>query len=165
MTSAEIARLYEQYGFVIFGRCRRILRSEDDARDALQTVFLRLLECGSLLRDPQRVVPWIYRTAQNYCFNFLRDRKKFDTGADPDELPQEPGTEERLDARQIIRLALGCHDRRVREAVYFTYVEELGQEEIRAITGQSPATIRRNLRKFDESLPELKRKVGVCDHR
>jgi RNA polymerase sigma-70 factor (ECF subfamily) len=162
MTRVDIQRLYEQYGFLIHGRCVRILRDEDDARDAVHAVFLQLLQVHEKIREPGKVVAWIYRSAQNHCFNVLRSRKKFIDGADPDEFASvEMGADSQLSRAQIIRLALGCHSLKVQQAVYYSYVEELGQEEIRAITGQSPATIRRNLRHFEQSLPGLRKRLGL----
>jgi RNA polymerase sigma-70 factor (ECF subfamily) len=161
MSNLDVKGLYEQYAFLIHARCRRILGSGEDAHDAVQVVFAKLLADAATVRDPGRVVPWIYRAAQNHCFNVLRDRKKLAGAADPDEIAAPGDHAGSLGDRQIIRLALEAHNRRVREAVYFTYIEQLSQEEICRITGQSPATIRRNLRRFEKSLPGLRKRLGL----
>jgi DNA-directed RNA polymerase specialized sigma24 family protein len=49
----------------------------------------------------------------------------------------------------------------VKDAVYYTYIEELDQREIGKITGQSPATIRRNLKKFNNNLPAIRKRLGI----
>ena len=35
--------LYEKYGSMVLRRCRRLLRDEDRAMDAMQDVFVRVL--------------------------------------------------------------------------------------------------------------------------
>jgi RNA polymerase sigma-70 factor (ECF subfamily) len=159
MTADEVQGLYEQYGFVIYGRCLRILHDEEDARDAMQSVFLKLLEHCGRIRDRKSVVAWVYSTATNHCFNVRRGRKgreviDADTvaGADPNE---------RMEARSVVRLLLHIADRRVRDAAYYTFVEELDQKEIGAVTGQSPATIRRNLARFKEHVASVRRRLGI----
>jgi len=159
MTADEVQGLYEQYGFVIYGRCLRILHDEEDARDAMQSVFLKLLEHCGRIRDRKSVVTWIYSAATNHCFNVRRSRKgregiDADTvaGADPNE---------RMEARSMVRLLLDIPDRRVRDAAYYTFVEQLDQREIGVVTGQSPATVRRNLARFKVHVEGIRRKLGV----
>ncbi len=121
---------------------------------------MQLINNRHSIKEGRAVVSWIYSTATNYCFNFLRSRKKFDQSVACEELTNNPRTEETIDARRIIDLALKEHSTKVRDAVYYTYVENLTQEEIREVTGQSPATIRRNLSRFRESLGSLMKRFG-----
>ncbi len=161
MIAVDVRKLYEQYGFLIHGRCLGILGSQDDAQDAVQEVFARLIESHHRIRDPEKVVAWIYRAAQNHCFNVLRQRRKFRGAIDADEVVSGEKPDSELSRRQIIRLALECHNRKVREAVYYTHIEGLNQTDIQKICGQSPATIRRNLRTFEKSLPRLRKRLAL----
>ncbi|MBN2188017.1 MAG: sigma-70 family RNA polymerase sigma factor [Chitinispirillaceae bacterium] len=153
--------LYEEYGFLVYRTCLAILGSSDDAKDALQAVFMNLMEHYAAIGDKGKIVPWIFAAAKNHCFNVLRFRKKFKGSPDADDLPAGGNSmpDERLEAKELVRLAFLNYPRDVRDAVYFTYVEEYDQEEIRKMTGQSPATIRRNLKKFRDSLPHLRKRL------
>jgi RNA polymerase sigma-70 factor (ECF subfamily) len=153
--------LYEKYGFLIYRTCLRILGSEDDAKDALQAVFLKLLEQYAGIRDKERAVPWIFNTAKHHCFNVLRADKKFVDSIEPDEIAAPKDEGERLDSRDLIKLIFINQNKKVKDAVYYTYIEELDQREIGKITGQSPATIRRNLKKFKDSLPAIRKRLGI----
>jgi len=153
--NALAKRLYDQFGFLIYRTCLRILGSEDDARDALQTVFLKLLEHYADINDKERIVPWIFTAAKNHCYNVLRFNKKFAGAADADETPQSDRFDEQIAARELVKLAFVNHSKAVRDAVYYTYAEEFDQREIGKLTGQSPATIRRNLKRFKESVPSI----------
>jgi RNA polymerase sigma factor (sigma-70 family) len=153
--------LYEKYGFLIYRTCRRILGSDDDAKDAMQEVFLKLLQHYGSIRNKERTVPWIFIAAKRHCFNLLRNNRKFADGIDPDETASRIDEEKRLDQKDLIRLIFANQHENVRDAVYYTYVEEFDQEEIRKITGQSPATIRRNLKRFRDSLRGIRKRLGV----
>jgi len=151
----NVQKLYKQYGFVIYGRCEQILHNQEDAWDATQEVFMKLITHYDTIKDKQKVVSWIYSAATNYCFNQLRRQKKWSSHVDVEQISRESRIEQRLSAKQLIDHALQFHSPKVHQAVYFTYIEQLEQKEIQKITGQSPATIRRNLQKFKASLRAL----------
>jgi RNA polymerase sigma factor, sigma-70 family len=160
MDAAPAKELYEKYGFLIYRTCVNILHSEDDAKDALQTVFLKLLECYSTIRDPEKVVTWIFNAAKNHCFNQLRFQKKFNNAVEVQDTEYVDGFDERISNKELIRLIFKNHGKKVRDAVYFTYVEKFDQQEIRKLTGQSPATIRRNLHRFKKSIPFIEKRLA-----
>jgi RNA polymerase sigma-70 factor (ECF subfamily) len=147
------------------GRCRQILRDPDDAADAMHEVFMKFLEQYETIRDKEKTVPWLYTASTNYCFNILRKKKRFAPEAEVENIPSssshQTGIDNDLSNRQIIQMALGIHDRKVQEAVYYSYVEKLSQEEIQQVTGMSPATTRRHLRKFENSLPNTRKRLGI----
>ncbi len=162
MDPLRVKELYEKYGFIIYGRCIRILRSEDDAKDAMHEVFLKLLDNINKFPDNTHIIPWIYTVARNHCFNILRGRKKFASISDLDRLSLKQETEKAYGEKMLIEQVLNVHNKRVQEAVYFTYMEKLNQKDIQKITGQSPATIRRNLNRFKKSIPHLKKRLGIA---
>jgi RNA polymerase sigma factor (sigma-70 family) len=154
--------LYNQYGVLIYRTCLKILGSQDDAKDALQAVFLKLLEQYAEIRDKEKVVPWIFSAAKNHCFNHLRYQKKFKGSVDADMTAHEGGgTDGQAVSREVMQLVFREHSKKVRDAVYFTYAESFDQREIQKMTGQSPATIRRNLKRFNDSLPAIRKRLEL----
>lgn len=140
----------------------RILGSQEDARDAMQVVFMQLLQKYDTIRDKTQVVSWIFRTAQNHCFNILRSRKNIVESIEADEvgIPDDE-IEEGVQKKQILKMILDRVGKKIRDAVHYTYIEELDQQSIEKLTGQSPATIRRNLKRFRELLPAARREMGI----
>ncbi|MBN1577808.1 MAG: sigma-70 family RNA polymerase sigma factor [Chitinispirillaceae bacterium] len=161
MSQSEIDRLYRTYGFIIYGRCIRLLGSRDEARDAMQVVFMKLLQAYDTIQEKEKVVPWIFRTAQNHCFNLLRDRKKFVREIQPDDCVDSRSDGDRIAKRDLIERIMKRFNNDIRDAVYYTYVEEFDQREIQKLTGQSPATIRRNLKRFRDALPVALKRLGL----
>ncbi len=73
MTRSEIDALYRRFGPLVFRRARTLLRSEDDAAEAVQEVFIRAF--GGAERFDGRSTPstWLYQITTHYCLNRLRD--------------------------------------------------------------------------------------------
>jgi RNA polymerase sigma factor (sigma-70 family) len=74
--NAAFQVIYERYGGGVRSMCRHLLRSPEDAEDAVQQ---SMASAWSYLRAanhdlPQRLRPWLYAIAQNRCLAMLRDR-------------------------------------------------------------------------------------------
>jgi RNA polymerase sigma-70 factor, ECF subfamily len=71
----DVEELTKRYGSMVLRRCRRLLRDEDEAMDACQDVFVRLIENSDRLsaRHPSSL---LYRMATNLCLNRIRDRRR-----------------------------------------------------------------------------------------
>jgi len=70
-----IERLYREHGHVVLRRARELLQSEAEATDAVQDVFLSLLQRPEQLDGVARITAWLYRATTHYCLNKLRDRR------------------------------------------------------------------------------------------
>jgi RNA polymerase sigma-70 factor (ECF subfamily) len=70
--SATAEQLFQEHSGWIYGYCLRVLRSPEEAEDALQTTYLNA--CRSLNRGTRPLVgsAWLLRIAQNVCFARLR---------------------------------------------------------------------------------------------
>jgi len=64
--------LFERYHSRLLAFCRHMLRSQEDAEDVLQEVFVKAH--GAMLADERHINarPWLYRIARNRCLNHLR---------------------------------------------------------------------------------------------
>ena len=70
----DVEALSHRYGAMVLRRCRRLLRDEDDALDACQDVFVRVLERRERL-DGLYPSSLLYRIATNVCLNRIRDQR------------------------------------------------------------------------------------------
>ena len=71
----DVEALSRRYGPMVLRRCRRLLRDEDEALDACQDVFVRLLVHRERL-DGAYPSSLLYRIATNVCLNRIRDRAR-----------------------------------------------------------------------------------------
>ena len=68
--------LYDRHHRGLLTFCRHVLRSQDDAEDALQQTFASAF--GALERTDQSIQlkPWLYTIARNRCVSMLRARRE-----------------------------------------------------------------------------------------
>jgi RNA polymerase sigma factor (sigma-70 family) len=65
-------RLVERYNSMVWSIVRSFRLGPDDALDAVQTVWLRLVENLDRVKDPDAVGTWLATTARNECLTHLR---------------------------------------------------------------------------------------------
>jgi RNA polymerase sigma-70 factor, ECF subfamily len=73
--TAAFEVLVERYQRVLYTVAYRMLGNPDDARDAIQTVFVKAYERLATFDASHRFFSWIYRIAINECLNLIRDRR------------------------------------------------------------------------------------------
>jgi RNA polymerase sigma-70 factor (ECF subfamily) len=74
MRAALLDRLYREHGPAVLRRARQILQDEDEARDALQEIFL-LLANHPTFEQRGGTTAWFYTRTTHFCLNRLRDNK------------------------------------------------------------------------------------------
>jgi RNA polymerase sigma-70 factor, ECF subfamily len=159
--------LYRRYGFQVERRCRRILGDRDEATDAAQEVFVRLLTREVNVSADMEWMAWLYRVATNVCLNRVRDRRRraelLHQNAHevaPAGLPA-PDADGRSDRRFLLEL-LGELDETTQEIVLYHLVDEMPQGEIAELVGLSRITVNKRLMKFRTHAEERarERKAG-----
>lgn len=119
----------------------RLLGRMEDAQDACQEVFLRLLRnLDTLDGDP---AAWLYRVTVNVCHD--QHRRKLVAVELPDRADPGPGADRllELDERKALLMAgLATLAERERAAVVLRDVEGLTTREVAAILGVEEVTVR-----------------------
>ena len=65
--------LLQRYTLLLFGVCMKYLKNEEDARDAVQQIFLKVIsELGKYKVDYFK--SWLYMVAKNHCLMNLRKK-------------------------------------------------------------------------------------------
>jgi RNA polymerase sigma-70 factor, ECF subfamily len=158
-TGLDDEALCRQYGPMVLRQCRRLLRNEEEALDACQDVFVRVLERQQRL-DLTSPSSLLYRIATNVCLNRIRDRKHHPVTSDEPLLAaiaaaDEPGGAS--DARLVLDWLFGRHPESTRTMAVLHFVDGLTFEEVARHTGLSVSGVRRRLRKLREMLVEVAR--------
>lgn len=159
MDVSEVEALSRQYGPMVLRRCRQLLRDEEEAWDACQDVFVRLVETRQRLnaRYPSSL---LYRMATNVCLNRIRDRRRRPETQDADLLSQiacAESSDAASDARSALDRLFGRHPESSRTIAVLHYVDGLTLEQVAEATGMSVSGVRKRLRKLRETLVELNR--------
>jgi RNA polymerase sigma factor (sigma-70 family) len=145
----ELGGLYDRYASLVYRRCRYILGSEDEAWDATQDVFMKLMACLPKIKNRAAVYSWLLSTSTNQCISMLRRKKgePFDECAHGNE-KDDIRVDKRLILREIINRLFRPWDKKIRDIVIYSYIDEYSQNEISQLTGLGESTIRKYLTRF-----------------
>lgn len=93
-------RLYEATAPMAMGVCMRYCRNRDTAQDVMQDGYVKVYEGLSRLRDPERVMAWVYQVMVNECINHNKALEKTvsldDMNEEPSVLPMDPFADEEV---------------------------------------------------------------------
>ncbi len=145
--SNRLDELVVKYENTLFRAALAILGDVQEAEDAVQDTFLRYLEKRPELRDGDHEKAWLLKVTANRCKSILRTRRRRPTVEllDIYPVPEEEGSRELMEA--ILTLPANQ-----RSAVHLHYYEGYTSEEIGAILGQRPGTVRSHLSRAREAL-------------
>ena len=141
------ASFYERHHRALYRYCRSILRDDEEARDALQSTMTKAL---AALRSEERdfeLRPWLFRIAHNESVSRLRRRRdlvELDAAiaVGADSLPQAVEVRERL---ALLASDLRNMPERQRSALVLRELCGLGHEEIAAVIGSSPRSVKQTI--------------------
>ena len=144
--SNRLEELVSEHEHTLFRAALAILGDVQEAEDAVQETFLRYLEKRPELRDGDHEKAWLLKVTANRCKSVLRVRKRH-PAVELLDVYQAPGG----DSRELMEaiLALPANQR---AAVHLHYYEGYTSEEIGAILGQRPGTVRSHLSRAREAL-------------
>lgn len=124
----------------------RLLGRLEDAQDASQEVFLRLLKhLDGIEGDPKF---WLYRVAVNVCNDHYRKRMFVVDAPDIEHADPSPRADRRLEQDERKRLLMAGIARlpeREREAIVLRDIEGLPTREVAQILGVEEVTVRTHI--------------------
>jgi len=146
---------YRRYGPALLRKARRLLQNEEDARDAVQTLFMDLFARGELSTD----LPYLYRALTHRCLNMLRDEKNRARLLER-ESPALRGTArispdlQALGLQTLAKLSDSVEEA-VMETLVYRFFDELGLEEIAEVMQVSRKTVQNRLNRVSAQLAAL----------
>jgi RNA polymerase sigma-70 factor (ECF subfamily) len=141
--------LYRRHYDLVYRHCLRRLFSPDAAEEVTAEVFLRTVEKFDGFRgDEAAFRVWLYRLATNAVNEHLRRRGRRRRLLDAlarEPAPGDAPESQSGDSAPALRRALLRLDMRPQALIALRYFEDLPHEEIAAIVGGSPATVRNQI--------------------
>ena len=142
---------------MVLRRCRRLLRDEGLAVDAMQDTFVRLIESRDRL-DDDAPSSLLYRMATNVCLNRLRTLRRHPEDPD-DELLQRIAALDEPEPSSVVRDLLdrlfAREQASTRVIAVLHLVDGLTLEETAVEVGLSVSGVRKRLRLLRERLKDL----------
>ena len=137
----------------LFRTAKAILRSDEDAEDAVQEAICTAFERRDSLRELEKFRPWLLRILANKCYDACRRRRPtVDLEDVADYLPaQDRDHAERLTLWQAVMTLSGD----LRAAVTLFYYDGLSIREISGVLGISEAAVKTRLSRGRAKLRRL----------
>lgn len=146
--AVDVNELYERFGPMVLRRCRKLLRNEDAALDAMQDVFVLLIRNEARLDDgaPSSL---LLRMATNVCLNKIRGSGRRPEDSDGELLQQiatSDDAESRTLARSFLGRIFGREQESTRAIAVMHLVDGMTLEEVANEVGLSVSGVRKRLR-------------------
>ena len=157
MPARDFESIYADYSRMVYWAAYGVLKNENDAMDASQNVFLRVMKHQKKLEtmEDAQLKSWLYRVTVNLC---LDGKRKLKREVLADELPEMPVSDvsvlpeaAALDAetREALHRALQELPEIYRETVMLHFFE------IAKLTGVSEGTVKSRMSRAKERLLAL----------
>ena len=158
----DVEGTYVRYGPMVLRRCRRLLRHDAKAQDAMQDVFVSLLRQEARL-DESALSALLLRMATNVCLNKLRAERRRPEDLEDELLRRIAAAdagdgESRAVARGLLALLFRADDplaASTRTIAVMHLVDGLTLEEVAREAGLSVSGVRKRLRTLRGRLLEL----------
>ena len=144
----RLEELVNTYETTLYRAALAILGDAHEAEDAVQDAFLRCLEKAPDFESPAHARAWLLRVTVNGCKSRLRARRRHPWVELLDVYPAPDG-----DSREVLEAVLALPPKQ-RAAVHLHYYEGYTTDEIAAILGQRPGTVRSHLSRARQALKE-----------
>jgi RNA polymerase sigma-70 factor, ECF subfamily len=160
--AVDVENLYATFGPMVLRRCRRLLRDEQKALDAMHDVFVEILRRRETL-DERAPASLLLQTATHVCLNRLRFERRHPEGSDDVLLAIARSDDEAIDsralARRILERVFGGIAPSTQLMAVLHYVDRMTLEEVADEVGLSVSGVRKRLRVLQDRVPALARKA------
>lgn len=152
-TNKDFSELYQKYGPMVLRRCRVILKDEEKALDAMQDVFLRILESKDKIKNA--CASLFYVTATRVCLNKIKS-DKLRSGPDFEKVAQFMAADfsetekEKIDAALAIEKIFEKRDHKDSLIATLHFVDGLTLEETAEEIGMSVSGVRKRIRELQK---------------
>ncbi|MBI5070113.1 MAG: sigma-70 family RNA polymerase sigma factor [Deltaproteobacteria bacterium] len=145
----DVEEAYASHGPMVLRRCRKLLRDEGRALDAMHDVFIQLMRREDEV-EPGRMGPLLLRIATNVCLNLLRSARRRPEDPTDEAVLEIARLEEGADgvvaARQLLGRIFGRETASTREIAVMHLLDGMTMEEIGREVGLSVSGVRKRLR-------------------
>jgi RNA polymerase sigma-70 factor (ECF subfamily) len=155
----DVASLYEQYGPMVLRRCRRLLRDEARAVDAMHDVFVLVLRHQDRLRleAPSSL---LHRLATNVCLNLLRAADRRPEDAEDQvvlSIARDLDLEARAQARSVLARLFADEPASTATIAVLHFVDGMTWDQVAQEVGLSVSGVRKRVRTLSARLEAAER--------
>ena len=148
----DFETLYNRYGEMLFRVCYSMLRSREDAEDAVQDVFLKYFTSPKAFNDIDHEKAWFLRVASNHCKDVMRKRTvRSAVGLDEINELEDYGIEK---GEGEVLNSIFALPEKYRTVFVLHYLEEISVADVASALGLSQSAVKMRLSRGRELLKE-----------
>lgn len=152
-----IGILLQRYTLLLLGTCMKYLKNEEDAKDSVQQIFLKVItEIEKYKVDYFK--SWIYMIARNHCLMKLRDKNIF---VEPNENQQLHSTDidvalhkEKDNTLSLIETAIDNLNEEQKTCVTLFYLKKKSYQQITDLTGYNIMQVKSHIQNGKRNLKQ-----------
>ena len=149
--------LLQRYTLLLLGVCMKYLKNEEEAKDSVQQVFLKVIaELHKYKVDYFK--SWLYMVAKNHCLTKLRNKGQYfkeineQILSTPDETATESFYVEKDISLSNMETALQQLNKEQRDCVTLFYLQKKSYQEITEITGYNLLQVKSHIQNGKRNL-------------
>lgn len=164
--------LLQRYTLLLLGVCMKYLKNEDEAKDSVQQVFLKVIQELHKYKV-EYFKSWLYMVAKNHCLMRLREKQGKITAEINEKLTAQP--EEETDRQLLVNNdrtlammeeALKELNPEQRQCVTLFYLEKKSYQEVSDATGYSLLQVKSYIQNGKRNLKiMIEKKLGETAYR
>lgn len=149
--------LLQRYTILLLGVCMKYLKNEEDAKDCVQQIFLKVISELNKY-EVQYFKTWLYMVAKNHCLMKLRDKGKRTSEItensleSPDDLDLHSKALQKDVALTNMEIALTMLNIEQKKCVTLFYLEKKTYQEIASTTGYTILQVKSSIQNGKRNL-------------
>ncbi len=148
-----LSELYEKYSKDIFKYSFSILKNNEDAKDAVQDVFVKYAQNESSFKGNCSYKTWLLILTRNYCYNKIKS-KNFNNKNIEDNIYENQYTDD-YDTQITVKTALIELNPEYNELIYLREYEGYSYKEMAELTKQSLENVKIKIFRARRQLREI----------
>jgi RNA polymerase sigma factor (sigma-70 family) len=168
--SSYFSMLYRKYSGKVYGKCISILKHEDEARDAVQDIFVKIMLNLGNFGEKSQFSTWIYSITYNFCIDVIRKKKKDKTlfsedierapDVAADEVPDEYLLEMDMKYLKQVLEELPTGDKMI---LLMKYQDDMSIKEIADILDKTESAIKMKIKRAKHKAQEIFERLAKKD--
>ena len=160
------SQLYRKYSGKVYGKCLSILKNEDEAKDAVQEIFVKIMLNMANFGEKSQFSTWIYSITYNFCIDNIRKKKKEKTlftddierapDVPEDEVPDEYLLEMDVKYLKQVLEELPSGDKMI---LLMKYHDDMSIKEIADVINKTESAVKMKIKRAKHKAQELYEKM------
>ena len=150
-SDVDFESFYERHWKYVYRLCFTYLKSETDAEDCAEDVFVKILTGSYEFESEAHERKWLTVTAVNLCKDMLKSHSRKNVGSLDDETSPEIAAPEPEDYSDVLDAVMNLPTK-LKDVIWLYYYQGYSTDEIAGILGRPPSTVRNQMRDARELL-------------